>query len=105
MKKRTIQHIDVLQAGKVHGVIMALVGLIIVLPFMLIFGAVSSIFGKAGGIGVFSMLFAPILYGIIGFIIGAISAALYNVTYKFHGGVSFTFKDDEVEEISQIGNL
>ena len=39
------------------------------------------------------LIFAPILYGVIGFIGGAISALIYNFIAKLTGGLEFTLED------------
>lgn len=54
-------------------------------------------FGAASGAqairnGIFAILF-PVIYGAIGFVLGAIVAALYNVVAKWTGGLEFEVTD------------
>lgn len=93
-----IKRIGVLKAGIVQSCVMALFGLLIGLCFLLfgtvlggLFGAVSDHagaglgFGLLGGIGM--VIFLPITYAIIGFVAGAIGAAVYNLVAGFVGGI------------------
>lgn len=91
-----VRKFGVLSVGKIMGVVYALLGLILG-----IFTALFSIMGSAIGmmnsdssalfgglfVGVGSIIFLPLLYGIIGFIFGLISALLYNVVARFVGGI------------------
>jgi Transmembrane domain of unknown function (DUF3566) len=38
-------------------------------------------------------LFAPVIYGLLGFLVGALSAWLYNVTAKYVGGIRLELRD------------
>jgi hypothetical protein len=103
--KLTLKRIDPVKAGVIYGALMALLSLIIVLPFMLIFSAagladqpgMGAMFG--GGI---AMLFIPIIYGIGGFIAGLIGTALLNFILSKTNGLDVEF-DGKDMEISQIG--
>ncbi len=48
-------------------------------------------FGIVGGIAV--MIILPIVYGIIGFILGVISALVYNIFASMVGGVAFEIEN------------
>lgn len=68
----------------------ACLGLVLA-PFFLLLGLLGSLAGQhqtpfAGMFGVFFALLMPVLYGIIGFITGAIGGLLYNVFAKMVGG-------------------
>jgi uncharacterized membrane protein YdcZ (DUF606 family) len=39
-------------------------------------------------------LFAPVIYGLLGFLFGALSAWLYNVTAKHVGGIRLELRDE-----------
>jgi VIT1/CCC1 family predicted Fe2+/Mn2+ transporter len=56
-------------------------------------GMHSFAFGIGGAIGM--VIFAPILYGITGFIAGILGALIYNLAAGVVGGVQFEFKYDE----------
>lgn len=84
-----------MSAAKVSAVIYAAMALIMV-PFFLIAALVgafsasgaSSTYGLGLGLGLLFVLLTPVLYALIGFISGAIGAALYNFAAgRFGGGV------------------
>lgn len=81
----------VLQMAKVLGVIYFLMTAVFCIPFGLIVMLMGGIQGQegavGGAIGGIGMLFLPVLYGAVGFIGGAIFAALYNVVAGFVGGI------------------
>ncbi len=87
-----IKRINVLKLAIFQGALMAAFGLIAGL-FVLVFG---SMLGKMGGDqvgavgligGVGAVIFLPILYGIFGFIGGAIGAFIYNLVAGVVGGI------------------
>lgn len=84
-----IKKFDVMSLAKIQGVLMALMGIIIGL-FYAIFGTVMSVFAGAGGLagfGILSIIIFPILYGVIGFVGGALSAFIYNFVADKIGGI------------------
>jgi hypothetical protein len=85
-----VKSVGVLSVAKIMGLIEACLGLIFA-PFFLLIGLVGSIAGQqktpfAGMFGVVFALFMPVLYGILGFLGGAIGALLYNLFAKLVGG-------------------
>jgi hypothetical protein len=92
-----IKRVNPISAAKIGGVLYGLLGLVIgacVSVVALLFsGAMAAASDQAGG-STFGMLFGagaiiimPIFYGVIGFVMTLISAALYNVASKITGGV------------------
>jgi hypothetical protein len=86
-----IKRIGVLKLAIFQGAMMAAFGLLMALIFMA-FGAMigsmnhnAAAFGAIGGIA--ALIFLPILYGVFGFIAGAIGAALYNLIAGIVGGI------------------
>lgn len=52
--------------------------------------------GQSGAVNAFGgifFIFAPVIYGILGFIAGIIAAAVYNLVVKFTGGLEFEVRD------------
>ncbi|OGI12125.1 hypothetical protein A3K64_02205 [Candidatus Micrarchaeota archaeon RBG_16_36_9] len=97
MAKIVIKKFDILSVAKLHGLIGAIIGFVLGL-FIAIFagiaGAFASALGSAGGFGIagfgiLAIIVAPIMYGLIGFIGGAVGAFLYNIVADKIGGVSF----------------
>ncbi len=86
-----IKRVGVLKLAIFQGCMCAGLGLIAALPFVL-FGSMlaglghnSALPGMFGGIA--ALIFIPILYGVFGFIMGAIAAALYNLIAGVVGGI------------------
>ena len=94
-----IKRVGVVSMGKLMGLLYAGIGLILGACFALFSllggGALLAAGGEEGamgggmmmGMGVAAILFFPIMYGIIGFIGGLLTAWLYNVAAKFAGGI------------------
>lgn len=88
-----IKSVDPLAAGKLLGVLYALLGLVIggIMALVSVVGAVAGGGGDAavGGLvaGLGSLIVIPLLYGLGGFIGGIISAFLYNVVAGMIGGM------------------
>lgn len=81
-QKVTIKSLDLLSAGKMQGIILAFFALIFALFFALFILSVGVAsqefaFGIGGAVGL--IIFAPILYGITGFIAGILGALIYNL--------------------------
>ncbi|MBA2227016.1 MJ0042-type zinc finger domain-containing protein [Thermogemmata fonticola] len=93
--QRIVTKIGVLSAGKVMGLLNALIGLIfgVLMTFLSLLGmAVGG--NQQGGGGVFAIIFgfgaiicAPILYGLVGFVGGIVGALLYNLVAALVGGI------------------
>ena len=89
-----LKRIGVMSCGKMAGALYALMGLIIgaIVSLLSLVGAVA---GMASGEdqAAFALLFSaaivilPILYGLLGFLGGLLTAFLYNVVAKFAGGL------------------
>ena len=86
----TVKSVGVLSVAKIMGLIYGCLGLIFAPAFLLI-GLLGSFAGqqKTPFAGIFGIVFAilmPVLYGLMGFICGAIGALLYNLFAKLVGG-------------------
>ena len=86
-----IKRINVLKLAIFQGALMAAFGLLAGL-FFLVFGSMfakmgggAGAAGMIGGIG--AVIFLPILYGVFGFIGGAIGAFVYNLVAGVVGGI------------------
>ena len=85
-----LKSVGVMSVAKIMGLLYGCLGLLFV-PFFLLVGLLGSFAGqdKNPFAGIFSVVFAilaPILYGVMGFILGAIGALLYNLLAKWIGG-------------------
>jgi hypothetical protein len=103
MAQMTITRVGVLSVAKIEAAISAVLGLII----GVIYGLVVMVFGAAmmsqssgaGGsailLGLLMMIGIPIFYGILGFIVGAIIALVYNVVAGFVGGLEIEVESND----------
>lgn len=86
-----IKRIGVLKLAIFQSAMMAAFGLIVALIFMAfgaMLGGLSHQAGMAGMVGgIAALIIFPIMYGVIGFIAGAIGAALYNLVAGIVGGI------------------
>jgi len=92
-----IKRVDPVSAAKIGVVLYGLLGLVIgacVSVAALVFSSAMAAASDQAGGSMFGMLFGagaivimPIFYGVIGFVMTLISAALYNVASKITGGV------------------
>ena len=102
MAEMTIRRFGVLSVAKMYGLLMFLFGLIFGVIYgliLIVFGAAMSASGlgsdaAAGGIGTVAMgvgmmIGLPLIYGVMGFIMGAIGALIYNAVAGIIGGVKF----------------
>ena len=99
MTKR-LKRVSPLQLGIVAGIFYALFSLIIV-PFLILAAIIAAIAphpegtnnAMQAGIGVgFGLVFAvlaPIIYGAMGFIFGALGGLIYNLVARWTGGIEF----------------
>jgi hypothetical protein len=88
-----IKSVGVLSLAKVSGLCYGAIGILLV-PFFLLFAAIGSIAGKQAGAPAFAPVFgvvlavcAPILYGAMGFVMGALGAFIYNIIAGWIGGI------------------
>jgi hypothetical protein len=104
--KMILKRVGVLSFGKVSGVIYGLLGLIFGVIFALFSllgagiaatqtGEPTALFGVVFGVG--AVIFMPLFYGAMGFIVGVVMAALYNLVAGWVGGVELYLSDGETK--------
>jgi hypothetical protein len=110
MAEMTIKRFGVISIAKMYGLLMFIFGLVFGVIYgliLIVFGAAISALGPggsdttAGGVstvvmGIAMMIGLPIFYGVLGFIMGAIGALIYNAVAGIIGGVKF-----ELEAVQQ----
>ena len=92
--KKQLTYVAPLKAGIVLAVLYfvgGLIGVVIALPFLLIARAAAE--ASVATLSPAWLFVMPIGYGILGFIVGLIAAAIYNLVAKFTGGIEFELKD------------
>lgn len=109
MAEMTIRRFGVISVAKMYGLLLFVMGLVIGVIyglFFIIFGAAMSAMGSrdaaTGGvssvvIGIGMMIGIPIFYGVLGFIMGAIGALIYNALAGTIGGVKFDLEGVQQE--------
>lgn len=100
-----IKSVGVLSVGKIMGILYAALGLLVV-PFFLLISALGALSGeRPAGFGLASAIvftfFIPIMYGVIGFVGGVITAFLYNLVAERFGGIEIEFAPQPSPEIPQ----
>jgi hypothetical protein len=89
-----IKSVRVLSVAKILGLLYGCMGLLVA-PMFLMMGLIGSALGQqsspfAGnfglGLGIGIAVLAPVFYGAMGFVMGAVSALLYNLFAKWVGG-------------------
>ena len=110
MAEMTIRRFGVISVAKMYGLLMFIFGLIIGVIYgliLIVFGAAISALGPgrdatAGGVrtvvmGIVIMIVVPLFYGVLGFIMGAIGALIYNAVAGIIGGVKFELEGVQEE--------
>jgi len=104
MAKMEIKRIGVFSFAKVYAVVMAGIALVIIIPVGIISMIAGAAFsgrdagGAVGGIfgGLMMIVLAPVIYGLMGFILGALTALIYNVASGLVGGVEFEMESTDL---------
>jgi hypothetical protein len=102
MAKMMLKRVGVLSVAKMYALIAAVFGLIIgvfygmfIALFTALMSSASGGSAAAGGIGIIAVFIFPILYGIMGFIAGALGAVIYNFAAGFMGGIEMDLENAE----------
>lgn len=97
MAKVVIKKFDVMSVAKIYAVIGVIIGFIAGILVAIATAFVGGLMSMGGlpasgftaGAGILSIIIFPIIYGILGFIGGAIGAFIYNVVAGKIGGIAF----------------
>lgn len=81
---------DVMSVAAVSAVIGVIMGLIIGVVIALFSAALAFAVPGMIGFGIFSIIAFPILYGVLGFVGGAIGTVIYNFAASKVGGIKVT---------------
>ena len=102
----TIKSVGVLSVAKIMGVLYFALGLIFV-PIFLLAGAGMMAAGReatfSGIMGLVLAIMMPVLYGGMGFVMGAIMAFLYNLVAKWLGGIEVQVQAPPTMASSLVG--
>lgn len=89
---KTIKKIDPMSLAKIYAITTAISGFIVGLIVAASSGMAGMVpgmenVGLMAGLGLISIVALPVLYGIMGFIVGLIGAFIYNIVAGYVGGV------------------
>jgi len=93
MAMKEVKSVDILSVGKIYGLFGVIIGFVIgliVTAIASLLPAGTSITGLSTmfvGVGIFSIIISPIIYGLISFLVGCICAAIYNFLAERFGGI------------------
>ncbi|HEV7348465.1 hypothetical protein [Telluribacter sp.] len=103
--KKEITRLDPGSVALMYGALLAFLGFIFVL-IILVFGYLASMIrgGSSGDVtsmwlyggGIAMIIFMPLLYGIIGVVIGYLFAFVYNLLAPRIGGIKVYIKDEQL---------
>jgi hypothetical protein len=98
---RELKKFDVLDIGIIYTILMAVIGLFVglLLGGVILIGGDKLLGLRIALFFIFLIIF-PLIYGVLGFIIGVIMAFFYNLAAKTFGGIQFSYKEDTVERLS-----
>ena len=104
-----LKRIGVRSSAKLAGLLYGLMGLIfgaIVSLVALLGSSVSENTQEQAGIlfGVGAVVILPVLYGVVGYIAGAISTALFNLVAGWAGGLEIEIEMSQVPQSPQVGS-
>ncbi len=92
--QQRIRRFNVMSVAMTMGALYFFLGIIIAICAWLFLGAIRGMMGNMSGAsgggmmgGAMGIIIAPILYGIIGVVFGAIAAFFYNIVAGWTGGV------------------
>ncbi len=106
----TLKKIDILQCAIISSIIHAIMSLIMIIPFSLLFSAIARLVpyfpeNNSFSLGYFT-LFIPIIYGILGFIFGIVFAFVYNIALKITNGFNLTFETkNDISIVNETSDL
>ena len=101
---QVLKSVGVLSIARIMGLIYGCTGLLLA-PFFLLFAILGSVAGQnrnplAGLLGIVFALAMPFLYGLTGFVTGALRGLFYNWLSKWVGGVELELELQPAEPVA-----
>ncbi|MBL0729326.1 hypothetical protein [Piscinibacter sp. HJYY11] len=87
--KHQVRRLSPHQNAKVSAVMFAVTSLIFLVPFGLFAAAFAPDGATGAGMGVGFLIFAPLIYLVVGYVMTVIACAIYNLIVKFTGGIEY----------------
>lgn len=94
MLMKTVSRIDVLSCARMNAIVTGFIGGVIAALYALMILLGGLAMGRFAYvlIGLAVIIFVPLLYGLVGFVFGALIAAVYNLVAKKFGGIKIELK-------------
>jgi len=88
-----LKKVGVFSAAKISAILMAIFGLIGAIIILILGAAIAPVVESLGLVefGIAAVIIVPIMYGIIGFLLGAVGAFFYNLIAGWIGGIKMEF--------------
>ena len=95
-----IKAVNIISVAKVMGILYGILGLLFI-PMFLIMTAAAGLSGQkdaalGAGIGIVFALAMPIFYGLMGFVMGALMAWIYNLVAGRWGGIELDLRTKQI---------
>lgn len=91
---QVVKRIGVGSAARVYGLTLGFLGIFVGIIYAVIFSFMPGFSDvPGGGFGIMMLIIIPILYGVAGFVIGALGAAVYNYVAKKFGGLEIELSE------------
>ncbi len=91
---QVVKRIGVGSAAKVYGLTLGILGVFIGMLYALMFSFLPAFNDMpGGGFGIAMLIITPILYGVIGFVFGALGAFVYNFVAGKFGGLEIELSE------------
>ena len=94
---QVVKRVGVGSAAKVYGLTLGILGIFIGIIYAAMFSMIGGLSNdlpfSGGGFGVAFLIIIPILYGVIGFIFGALGALVYNFVAGKFGGLEIELSE------------
>ncbi|MBP7460322.1 MAG: hypothetical protein KBA26_03460 [Candidatus Delongbacteria bacterium] len=100
MAIKKIRRLGVLSVAKLYGILTGLIGLLAGVMLAIVGSVMKNLSPSLGMISDFGMaavIVMPIIYGLIGFIVGAVIAWIYNLLAGLIGGIEVDLEDPPTE--------
>lgn len=93
--RKELKRMGPLSVGILYAVMLAIFGLVAGIIITLMGAAAQNDPAMAGmaEMGAMAIVFMPLIYGVVGFIMGIVSAVIYNLVASMVGGIVMTFED------------
>ena len=104
----SLRSVGVMSCAKIMGAVYGCLGLVL-LPFFFLGGVASLLLGSQrsqplAGIAMwFLAVLLSIVYGVMGFVMGAFTAWVYNLTARWAGGIRLELKPVDTHPQSNLG--